>query len=117
MRFIIDECTGPEVATWLRSQGHEAISIFDDFKGIDDDEVLEKALVNKAILITNDKDFGEKVFRERRVHHGVILLRLANERPGPKIEILERLLANHQSALPGNFTVATEHSVRIVTRV
>jgi uncharacterized protein (DUF433 family) len=33
------------------------------------------------ILVTNDKDFGEKVYRERLPHRGVILLRLDDERP------------------------------------
>ena len=23
MRFLVDECTGPKVAQWLRDQGHE----------------------------------------------------------------------------------------------
>ena len=29
-----------------------------------------------ALLVTADKDFGELVFRQGRVHSGVILLRL-----------------------------------------
>ena len=80
MRFVVDECTGPGVARWLRNQGYETVSVFDDIRGASDDEVLEKALAAEAILITNGKDFGEKIFRERKVHHGVILLRLADER-------------------------------------
>ncbi len=33
------------------------------------------------ILIANDKDFGQKVYRDGRLHKGVIWLRLEDERP------------------------------------
>ena len=45
MRFLVDECTGPGVARWLRQQGHEVYSVFDESRGIDDDSVLRLALV------------------------------------------------------------------------
>jgi len=38
-------------------------------------EVLRTAFAENRILITNDKDFGEKAYRERLPHKGVILLR------------------------------------------
>ena len=76
MRFLVDECTGPKVAAWLRVQGHEVFSVFDEARGIQDDTVIQKAHDENWILITNDKDFGEKVFRERRPHRGVIFMRL-----------------------------------------
>ena len=44
------------------------------------------ALAEKWILITNDKDFGEMIFRERRKHHGIVFLRLSDERSANKIE-------------------------------
>jgi predicted nuclease of predicted toxin-antitoxin system len=70
MRFLVDECTGPKVAAWLR---HEVFSVFDEARGIEDDQVIQKAYDENWILITNDKDFGEKVYRERRTHRGIIL--------------------------------------------
>jgi len=73
MRFLVDECTGPRVAAWLRGQGHEVLSVFDEARGIEDDTVIQKAHDENWILITNDKEFGERVFRERRPHKGVIL--------------------------------------------
>lgn len=116
MRFIVDECTGPAVAHWLRSQGHEVISVFEDCRGIDDEEIIEKAVSEESILITNDKDFGEKVFKEGKIHHGVILMRLSDESSAAKIEILKRLIAHHASTLPDNFVVVTEQGLRIAKR-
>jgi predicted nuclease of predicted toxin-antitoxin system len=62
--------------------------------------------------VTNDKDFGEKVYRERQPHRGVVLLRLEDERAFVKIEIMRRLLESYADNLPGNFVVVTESSVR-----
>ena len=112
MRFLVDECTGPKVAGWLRSEGHEVFSVFNEARGMADPDVLAKALVENWILITNDKDFGEMVFRERRRHHGVIFLRLDDERSANKIEVLRQLFANHADKLPEEFVTVTETKVR-----
>lgn len=112
MRFLVDECTGPAVARWLRAQGHDVFSVYDEARGADDDEVLRNALAGNRVLITNDTDFGEKVHRERRAHHGVVLLRLDDERAPVKIETLRRLLQSYADRLPGQFVVVTETKVR-----
>jgi predicted nuclease of predicted toxin-antitoxin system len=112
MRFLVDECTGPAVAAWLLKQGYEVFSVFDSARGMDDDTKVQKAYSENWILITNDKDFGEKVYREQRSHHGVILLRLDDERASVKISVLGQLLANHAERLPDQFVVVTENNVR-----
>ena len=73
MRFLVDENTGVIVGRWLRSQGYEVFSVYEDARGTDDDEILQKAFDENWILITSDKDFGEKVYRELRSHRGIIL--------------------------------------------
>lgn len=113
MRFLVDECTGPAVAQWLRRQNHDVISVFDEIRGADDREVIQKAFEQNCILITNDKDFGELVFREKKPHKGVILLRLEDERATNKISVLKHLLEKYEKSIPGCFIVVTETSVRI----
>ncbi len=113
MRFLVDECTGSKVAQWLRDANYEVFSVFDEARGITDDEVLTKAFVENWILITNDKDFGEMIFRERRGHHGIIFLRLEDERAINKIQVLEKLLENYAEKLPEQFVTVTETKVRI----
>jgi predicted nuclease of predicted toxin-antitoxin system len=114
MRFLVDECTGPAVARWLESQGHEVFSVYDQARGIDDEKVLAKAFQERRVLITNDKGFGAKVYRERLPHHGVILLRLDDERASHKIEILGKLIESHAARLPDQFVVVTESQARFV---
>ena len=93
MRFLVDECTGPAVAKWLRSSHHDVFSVYDEDRGLDDESIIEKANRENYILITNDKDFGELVFHMRKAHKGVILLRLEDERAENKIAVLRRVLA------------------------
>jgi predicted nuclease of predicted toxin-antitoxin system len=116
MRFLVDECTGPAVAGWLKGQKHEIFSVFDQARGMDDDTVIRKALDENWILITNDKDFGDKVYRDGRLHHGVILLRLEDETPASKICVLSQLLETYSDKVPESFIVVTEKQVRFAKR-
>ncbi|CAG0948961.1 hypothetical protein METP3_00074 [Methanosarcinales archaeon] len=50
MRFLVDECTGPAVAQWLRLQNHDVVSIFDEIRGADDRNVIQKAYEQNRIL-------------------------------------------------------------------
>jgi len=112
MKFLVDECTGPAVAHWLEQQGHDVFSVYDQARGIDDDKVIEIAQGEGRILITNDRGFGEKVFRERRPHHGVVFLRLANERSANKIRVLDQLISLHGDAIADHFVVVTDTQIR-----
>ena len=112
MRFLVDECTGPKVAEWLRAQNHEVFSVFNQMRGADDEQIIQKAFDENWLLITNDKDFGEKVYRERRAHHGIVFMRLTDERAANKIEVLRRLLESYAEKLPNQFVVVTETRVR-----
>ena len=116
MRFLVDECTGPSVAEWLRNQKHEVFSVFEEARGMDDDDIILKALEENWILITNDKDFGEKVYRDGRLHRGVILLRLEDERSPSKIEVLSHLLRIYPDRLSKTFVVVTEKQIRFARR-
>ena len=116
MRFLVDECTGPKVAAWLATQGHEVFSVYDEARGATDDVVVQKAYDENWILITNDKGFGEKVYRNSQLHRGVIFLRLKDEGPANKIEVLAKLLERHIDKLPDQFLVVTETRIRFARR-
>jgi predicted nuclease of predicted toxin-antitoxin system len=113
VRFLVDESTGPEVAGWLRELGHDARSVYEQMRGKSDQEILNKGVQDRRIIITNDKDFGEMIYREGHQHVGVILLRLGDERTQQKIAALDRLLSAYSDRLEGNFVVVTERRIRI----
>jgi len=56
----------------LKSEKHEVFSVFEQWRGVSDDEIIEKCQNEDYILITSDKDFGEMVFRNQKVHNGII---------------------------------------------
>jgi len=97
---------------WLRAQEHDVFSVYEEARGIDDEEVIRRAFAENRILITNDKDFGEKVYRELLPHRGVILLRLADERPAAKMNVLQRLLSAYADRIANQFVVVTETKPR-----
>lgn len=112
MRFLVDECTGPAVARWLRSRNHEVFSVYEEARGMKDADIIHKAVEENWILITNDQGFGEKVYREQHPHKGLIVLRLADERASSKIATVRQLLEGYANQLGGQFVVVTESQVR-----
>ncbi len=76
MRFLADENVSRLVIERLRADGLEVASISETHSGIPDISVLETADVEGRILITEDRDFGELVVRQRMAVRGVILLEL-----------------------------------------
>jgi len=62
MNFLADEsCAGPVIRA-LREAGHDVVAIAEVAKGATDEQVLERALNEKRVLITEDRDFGELVY-------------------------------------------------------
>jgi len=112
IKFLVDECSGPAVARWLFQEGFEVYSVFDENAGISDLEIIKKAQKENWVIITNDKDFGDLIFRDAHPHCGVIFMRLQNERSTNKIKCLKRLLAQFSNQIENRFIVVTETNVR-----
>lgn len=71
MNIIADENIARQVVDRLRADGHE-VRYTTQGQGISDDVVLEAAYQQKALIVTDDKDFGELVIRQRKRATGVI---------------------------------------------
>ena len=116
MKFIVDECTGDSVAKWLRMLGFEAYSVYKENRGADDEWILEKAIKENYIVVTNDKDFGKLVYKKGKGHRGVIFLRLQRESTENKIETIKKVLERCAERLPVSFIVASEDFIRIAKK-
>ncbi|MBC8548815.1 MAG: DUF5615 family PIN-like protein, partial [Candidatus Brocadiales bacterium] len=66
MKFLADECCDTGLVSSLRNDGHDVVYILEKKPGISDDEVLLDAYNEGRILLTEDKDFGELVYRLRK---------------------------------------------------
>ena len=81
------------------------------------EEVLLTAFREGFILITNDKDFGFLVFRQRKTTGGVILLRMPGVVAQVKANSVSRVVQKHGEKLRGAFTVITPRTVRIRSEI
>ncbi len=115
LRFLVDESCGLRLAEKLREEGFEAESVIDLMRSAKNGDVLDKAFAEKRILVTNDKDFGELVYRSRRHHGGVILLRLENDTPQNRLDVVRKVIDAFGEKLQNSFVVATEKKTRIRT--
>jgi len=108
----VDESTGIAVVEYLRSAGHDVLAVAETMPQANDPEILARAVSEGRILVTNDKDFGDLVFRSGQAHHGVVLLRLHDESAGNRVRVVKAVLEEHAHRLAGHFAVATEAGVR-----
>lgn len=113
MNLLADESVDIQIVAKLRQEGHDVLYVAEMEPGIADDSVLSRANERSALLITADKDFGELVFRLRKVTTGVLLIRLAGLSPERKAEIVSAVLREHGSKLPGSFGVVSPGMIRI----
>ena len=112
-RFILDESADLPLRTHLRAGGHDVTAIAHDYPGaLADEDVLAIAVAEDRILITNDRDFGELVFRRQLPHRGVILFRLGNEAIPIKMRWLDHVLDAYADRLR-EFIVVTDRGVRV----
>lgn len=110
MRFLIDECAGKRLANLLEKEGYDVLFAGDAMPSASDEEIIKKCEEDDRILVTDDKDFGELVFRLGRPIKGVILLRIITT-PEIRLEAILRLLKNYD--VKNKFIVLQENAVRI----
>jgi len=113
MKFLVDECTGTSVVGCLRDKGHDVVAVAEVMPQANDEQILERAVLESRILVTNDKDFDEMIYRSRRTHRGVLLLRLRDERSEKKVRITKIVLARMGERLQNHYVVATEAGIRV----
>jgi len=113
MRFLFDENVDLRLLPFLTNLGHDVSSVVSrPPRGRPDDLVLALATEEMRILLTNDRDFGELVFRQQLPHSGVLLLRLKDESLENVQSRLEHTLMHHKDELH-HFVVITQKSVRV----
>ncbi|MDN5870634.1 MAG: DUF5615 family PIN-like protein [Nitrococcus sp.] len=112
MKLIADENIAAPLARALRNAGVDIIYVAEFTPGISDDEVLELAKEQHRLLLTEDKDFGELVFRMKRGLPGVIMMRLPEGPWESKWARLNVIIDRHRGRLRGSYTVIEKARVR-----
>lgn len=113
MNLVADEGVDRAVVARLRQEGHAVAYVAEMSPGISDEQVLSEANRRGAALVTSDKDFGELVYRQRLIHTGVLLLRLAGIGQEAKAALCAEAVREHGTELVGNFSVLSPGGLRI----
>ena len=116
MRFLADESCDFSVVRALRAAGHDVVAVAEVAPTIEDTEVIERAVRETRVLLTEDKDFGQLVYAGARKSSGVILIRFpANARSVLPALVLETI-RHHGELLAGSFVVLEPHRARVRPR-
>ncbi len=113
MRIVADENLAYRMVKALRNEGFEVFSIEEDMPSIPDYNVLSLSVKEDALLITEDKDFGDLVMRHKLPHRGILLLRLAGIETDEKITRTLDVIRTYGEELKDSFTVLDIRSVRL----
>ena len=113
MKIVADESVDYGVILELRKNGYNVLAIEDSYKGSEDEMVLEISLKENSILMTEDKDFGELVFRLNKAHIGIVLIRLLGIDLESKNKIIIKSLKENFETMKNSFSVISENQTRI----
>lgn len=113
MRLLADENLHGGIIQWLRHQGHDVLWATETLRGSADDTLLQIAQQQERLLLTADLDFGELVYREQLISHGVILLRLEDCPIQERLARLHDVWAMLEVHAIGHFIVITAERVRM----
>ena len=112
LRLLADENIPASLIRRLRELNEvEVDSVAEDSPGIDDVEVLRRAVKDGAVVLTADHDFGELVVARGLEAAGVVLIRIHPIRA--HAAAIVGAIRDHADELQGNFVVITLGRVRI----
>ncbi len=111
--FVADESVDFNLVTHLRYKGLSVFSIQEEAASLKDNLVLKLAAEKNAILITEDKDFGELLFKLKLPHTGILLLRIEDMASEQKHDLVFYFITKFSSQLSHNFSVIKQGKLRI----
>ncbi len=113
LSLLADENIDQRLVSSLRLAGISVYSVAELSPGITDEEVMKLSENLGALILTDDKDFGEIVFRKQRSCPGIVLLRLIGVDYSHKADQVIQVIDKCGSEMTGKFVVITEETVRM----
>ncbi len=114
MKFLLDMGISPRTADFLTQAGHEASHLnWEGLERLPDSEILRKARLENAVLLTHDLDFADLLSASGETLPSVIIFRLRSMRPQIVNRYLELILSEHDEALrQGAVLSVTDSKIR-----
>jgi predicted nuclease of predicted toxin-antitoxin system len=105
VRWLADECVDAGLVSHLRAAGHDVVYMAEIAPAASDADVLTRAQTEARVLLTEDKDFGDLVFRRGRSVPGVVLLRIDPAMQASKGLRLEAAINRFGDGLLGRYVI------------
>jgi predicted nuclease of predicted toxin-antitoxin system len=105
LKFLADENCDFVVIRALRSAGHDVLAISESYPGAEDTFVIELAINDNRILLTEDKDFGQLTYAYSAKRSGVILIRYPSAIRSTLGNDISQFVKRHEEKLKGTFVV------------
>jgi predicted nuclease of predicted toxin-antitoxin system len=102
---MVDECVAKVIVQELRTAGHDVLYAAEISPNVADTEIVARCRADTRLLLTEDKDFGDLVFRQRLSIPGLVLLRIDAEKNELKWMRLNAAIVHFGSALTRRYTV------------
>lgn len=112
MRWLIDECMDAGLVARMREHGHDVVYVMETAPAANDSEVMRRAQFENRILLTEDKDFGDLVFRRWQDVPGIILSRIDPTMHSLKWRRLTAAIERFGENLYGRYTILEEDRFR-----
>ena len=112
MRFLADESCDFRVVRALRAAGHDVMAVVEIAPGADDTAVLEMAVRENRIFLTEDRDFGQLVYAAAKPAPGVPLLRFPSSARANLPAQVADVIAHHGEKLRERFVVLQPGAIR-----
>jgi predicted nuclease of predicted toxin-antitoxin system len=113
VKLLADENIPRSIVQWLRDQGHDVLYAAEDRVQTPDVELLNEAEAQGRVILSEDLDFGELIFRDPLNNHGVILMRMEKLPASVRLSRLQKAWATIEKSLPGKFVVVTKGKLRV----
>jgi predicted nuclease of predicted toxin-antitoxin system len=112
VRWLVDECIDAALVARLRQAGHDVVYMAEIAPSTNDAEVMARAQQEGRLLLTEDKDFGDLVFRRGGQVPGIVLLRIDPSMHALKSQRLEAAISRFGDALLGRYMTIEEARFR-----
>jgi predicted nuclease of predicted toxin-antitoxin system len=113
MQFVADENVSHRVVERLRADGHYVMLVAEMRSGMSDTDVLKLAETENCILVTEDRDFGELIFRQQLSVQGVVLLELDRLSTEADADHVAQAVKAHSHKLLNNLCVIEPTRFRV----
>ena len=113
MKFLANENIPLDSVHALRRAGHHVLGISEEHAGMKDIDVLKRAVKDKSIILTFDRDYGELIFKyPKLIPEGLIYFRFAPATSEAPALVLLKILKQEHIPLLKHFTIIEEGRIR-----